>query len=113
MKRKICLLLMILITLVVVGCDFDTNAMFDSRYGQAKKEILSQLNDPSSYEMEYYKTDQRFKTPYKIKFRARNGFGGMRINYAYATFDENGKLTNVMIFDKEKPQFEVFFKDEK
>lgn len=103
MRRFIIILFMLCFSFSTLGCDYQEYT--DNRYSQAKKQILSQLNDPDSYTMEYIKYD-KYNIVGKIKFRAKNGFGGMQINYAYAVFDRSGKLLRVDIFDKEMPMLE-------
>lgn len=104
MRRFIAILFIFIFSFSTLGCDYQEYT--DSRYSQAKKQILSQLNDPDSYKMEYIKYD-KLHIGAKIKFRAKNGFGAMQINYAYAVFDKDGKLVRIDLFDKEMPMLEI------
>lgn len=107
--KKLISIGMLLLIMFAMGCG--SQEAFDDRYQKAKKEILTQLKDPDSYKMEYYKYNKKLKGVYKIKFRARNGYGGMNINYAYAFFKPDGTLERVFIFDKEDYSLDILTED--
>ena len=100
---------MLLIVLLVGGCNFST--VGDERYNKAKKLILSQLNDPDSYEMEYYKVGKYNRDIYKIKFRAKNAFNAKVIHYAYVFFDDKGNIEDYSIYSTESSILDSIIKE--
>lgn len=108
MRRFMAILFILIFSFSILGCDYQEYT--DSNYAKIKTEILSQLNDPDSYEMEYVK-HTKSKIVYKVKFRAKNGFGAMKINYAYASFHEDGKLKSVDIVNYELKELDDYMRD--
>ena len=108
--KKLVSVVILLITLVIAGCDSST--IGDERYNKAKKLILSNLNDPDSYEMEYFKVDKYgTRNAYKIKFRAKNAYNAKVIHYAYVFFDNKGDIKDYSIIFVESDILDGIFEN--
>ena len=76
-------------------------------YIMSERFLKSNLRDPDSYEEIEHKEnfiDQKSKKdPYiqvTIKYRAKNGFGGMNIGYKAFNFGQNAEMLDVIDLDK-------------
>lgn len=107
--KKLVSVVILLITLVIAGCDSST--IGDERYNKAKKLILSNLNDPDSYEMEYFKVGKYNRNIYKIKFRAKNAYNAKVIHYAYVFFDKKGNIEDYSIYFTEDSILDSIIKE--
>lgn len=91
MLKKILVLVMLVMSFFSMGCGFDYKEYTDSKYAKAKERILDGMNDPDSYvkvEAKYTETGDALR----IKFRGKNGFGGVVTKYSYIFYDKEGNI---------------------